>query len=93
MYEAKEFVGRIKNVTRVQYKGQILYNVLMEEHNKMIVNNLLCETLHPNNIIAKLYTRKCQYTDEVRDKIQILLNDCIKKRDYNTYNKTILRIR
>ena len=25
--------------------------------------------------------------------LQMLLNDCIKKRDYTTYNKTVLRIR
>ena len=27
----------------------MLYNVLMEEHDKMVVNNLICETLHPEN--------------------------------------------
>ena len=27
----------------------------METHDKMIVNNLICETLHPENCVAKLY--------------------------------------
>jgi hypothetical protein len=39
----------------VDYSGETLYNVLVEEHDKMIVNNLICETLHPNNPVAKFY--------------------------------------
>ena len=27
----------------------------MENHDKMVVNNLICETLHPENGIAILY--------------------------------------
>ena len=33
-----------------------VYNILLETHNIMMVNNLLVETLHPENDIAKLYT-------------------------------------
>ena len=47
--------AKIKNVKKVNYSGEILYNVLLEEHDKMVVNNLICETLHPNNYLAKLY--------------------------------------
>jgi hypothetical protein len=52
---AKEFVGKVENVRRIKYKGEILYNVLMEECDKMLVNNLICETLDPDSNIAKLY--------------------------------------
>ena len=55
MIKAKEFIGIFENVYKIKYKGEMLYNVLMEKHDKMIVNNLICETLHPENIIAKLY--------------------------------------
>ena len=55
MIKAKEFINMFENVYRVKSKGEILYNVLMEKHDKMIVNNLICETLHPENSIAKLY--------------------------------------
>ena len=27
----------------------------MEDYSKIVVNNLICETLHPDNLIAKLY--------------------------------------
>ena len=31
-----------------------MYNVLLDNHNKMLVNNLICETLDPDNTMAKL---------------------------------------
>jgi len=91
MREAKTFLGKFENVIKVKYTGEILYNVLMEEYSQMRVNNLICETLHPNNIIAKLYTKKCKYTDETRDKIVVLLTKCIQQKDYKTYNKIVQR--
>ena len=33
---------------RQKYNGELLYNVLMEEHNKMSVNNMIVETLDPS---------------------------------------------
>jgi hypothetical protein len=30
--------------------------VLLKKHGKMMINNLICETLHPENITAKLST-------------------------------------
>jgi surface protein len=54
MMKAKEFVNN-ESVAKVPYNGQVLYNVLMEEHDKMVVNNLICETLHPENYVAKMY--------------------------------------
>jgi len=55
MRQAKEFIGLFENVYKIKYNGEILYNVLMEDYDKMVVNNLVCETLHPENSIAKLY--------------------------------------
>ena len=47
--KAIDCVGKFKNVYKVAYKGEILYNVLMEKHDKIVVNNLSCETLYPKN--------------------------------------------
>ena len=55
MIKAKHLVGENENVTFVPYNGQVLYNVLLEEHEKMQVNNLIVETLHPEHKVAKLY--------------------------------------
>ena len=45
----------IPGVLRVPYKGEILYNILLETHTLMAVNNMVIETLHPDNQLAKLY--------------------------------------
>jgi hypothetical protein len=91
MLAAKTFLGKFEKVVKVKYTGEILYNILMADHSHMIVNNLMCETLHPDNIIAKLYTKNCKYTDETRDKIVVLLKECQEKNDYKTYNKIVQR--
>lgn len=49
------FIGKLKNVYKIKYDGEILYNVLMENHDKMVVNNMVCETLNPTGKIAKLH--------------------------------------
>jgi alpha-tubulin suppressor-like RCC1 family protein len=76
-------------VFKIKYNGEVLYNVLMEDYTMMAVNNLVCETLHPNNIISKFYTRQCKYTYEMRNKILVLLEKCVKKKDYTTYHKIL----
>ena len=55
MLKAKSFIEMNDKVYKVKYKGEVLYNVLMESHDKMVVNNLICETLDPKNCVAKLY--------------------------------------
>ena len=42
-------------VTKVSYTGETLYNVLLHHHGTMRVNNMVCETLHPGNVTAKLF--------------------------------------
>lgn len=36
------------NVRRISYKGEILYNVLLDTHDKMVVSNMIVETLSPD---------------------------------------------
>jgi hypothetical protein len=54
MVEAK-YLTKVDGIYKVKYHGEILYNVLMETHEKMVTNNLIVETLHPENIVAELY--------------------------------------
>jgi hypothetical protein len=37
------------------YMGEYVYNVLLKEHSRMNVNGLWCETLDPENDVAKFY--------------------------------------
>ena len=55
MVKAKHLVDEARGVTLVPYNGQVLYNVLLEQYEKMQVNNLIVETLHPEHKVAKLY--------------------------------------
>jgi hypothetical protein len=55
MVKAKHLVDETRGVTLVPYNGQVLYNVLLEQYEKMQVNNLIVETLHPEHKVAKLY--------------------------------------
>ena len=56
MIEAGQLIN--ENIYKVKYNGEILYNILMEDYSQVVVNNLICETLHPDNLIAKLYMGK-----------------------------------
>ena len=56
MTKAKCFVGN-HGIYKIPYKKQVLYNVLLDTHDKMVVNNMICETLDPRNTIAQLYMK------------------------------------
>lgn len=88
MTEAYKFLKHFKNVNKVKYNQEILYNVLMETHEKIKANNLICESLNPKNIIAKIYSLDKEY----KKRIIIIMNHAIKKKDYKTYKKIIKRL-
>lgn len=86
MFCAFEFLNKqFDGVYLVKYNGEILYNVLLETHNKMIVNGLLCETLNPTNIIAKLYKNYSYISHENRERILAYIN---KKNTSNIQTTT-----
>jgi hypothetical protein len=77
MIKAKNLIGVVDGVYNKKYNGEILYNVLLDKHDKMIVNNLIVETLDPENIIAKLYNGN--FSDEVKNNIIVNLNNGAKE--------------
>jgi len=91
--EAYTFVPKFKKIYKVKYNGEILYNILMEEYTTIRANNLICETLDPNNLIAKLDTCQCKYTEEERKMIINLLQDSIRNKDRLRYNKIAKNIK
>jgi hypothetical protein len=89
MRKAIDFIDTYENVYKVKYRGEILYNVLMEKHDKMEVNNMICETLNPQNRIASLYSliknlspeeqrRICKEYNELKIKKSILSDKQLK---------------
>lgn len=85
---AKKFIERFKGIYSVKYENQVLYNVLMEKHYAMIVNNMRVETLNPKNIVAKLYTN--DLNDEQKKELILEIsentNNNRDKHNYKTYN-------
>jgi len=77
--KASEFIGNFDNVIKIHYDGDFLYNILMEKYDTIKVNNLICETLHPDNIIAKIYTT--DLSTEYKNKIIIINNSIMEKED------------
>jgi hypothetical protein len=89
MIEAYKFLKHFKHVTKVKYNGETLYNILLKDYTKIAVNGLICETLHPENVIAKIYTIKSLQN---RNIVIRELNDCILKKDYSNYVKVAKKI-
>jgi surface protein len=85
MRMAKELVELCENVYFIPYNKQTLYNVLLDKHDKMMINNLICETLSPKNIMAKIINSNLS-SSEV-NKIYSELTNVIKKNDISGYKK------
>ena len=99
MVKAKDLVNVIDDVRFIEYDGCVLYNVLLEQHDKMVVNNLIAETLHPENRIAKIFYHFSQSNFSIEgendllryanklysDKIKLFTKN--KKRYSNSKNK------
>jgi hypothetical protein len=87
---AYRFLDFSDQVKKVKYNGETLYNVLLSKHSKMHVNNLVCETLHPDNIIAKLYTNNYTMAEQVQLISQ--LNTSLVERDLESYKTVINKL-
>jgi alpha-tubulin suppressor-like RCC1 family protein len=85
MERARDLVGKVDGILFKKYNGEVLYNVLMEEHSKMVVNNMIVETLDPTNIVAKLYNGN--YTPEEFNLLSLEISDAVKKDDKTKFAK------
>jgi len=90
MVPAERFLNFSSDVKKVKYNGEILYNILLVDYGKVNVNNIVCETLHPDNIIAKLYT--ANYTDDERYTLIHKLNESLKQRHFINYKSIVNKI-
>jgi hypothetical protein len=90
LIEAYKFIHAFHGVHKVEYTGEILYNVLMDDYYTMDVNNLICETLHPKNVIAQIHNSS--YSAEDKKKIYSNLSSVIKNKDTATYKKMAMTL-
>jgi hypothetical protein len=85
---AYRFLDYSDKVKKVKYSGETLYNILLAEYGTINVNNLMCETLHPDNIIAKLYMREL----EEQPRLICQLNSSLEKKDFASYTDVVHRL-
>ena len=85
MVKARDLIGVCKGASKTPYNGEILYNVLLKKHDKMMINNLICETLDPENIVAKIINRKLKQSDV--NKLYAKLNSIMITNDIPAYKK------
>ena len=84
MIKARNIVDLCENVTFIPYNGETLFNVLLKKHDKMMINNLICETLHPENIAAKISQMK---DGQKKNKAIQELSKIIKENNVEEYKK------
>jgi len=93
MQPAYNFVNKFEKVNKVKYNGELLYNILMEEHTIIKANNMICETLSPDNLFAKMYTRQCKYSKEEKERIINILDESMQKKDYKRFKQVTKHIK
>ena len=87
LMESEKLVQYVPTIYKVPYDKKVLYNVLLENYSVMTVNNLIVETLHPNNIIAKIYNG--DYSPEQKNKLIQLVNTYTRRSTENSKKKLI----
>ena len=85
MIKSRELVDLCENVNMIPYNREILYNVVLDSHDKMMINNLVCETLDPDNIMAKIINKN-RSSKEV-NKIYSKLTKIMINNDIKSFNK------
>jgi hypothetical protein len=71
MIKAEEYVGMFPKVSKAPYNQQFLYNILLDDYGLIKVNNMICETLKPNSMIAFLYQKLSTVTEDNDRKLWI----------------------
>lgn len=89
LIEAYRFIGRLRGIYYVKYNGELLYNILMQKHYVININNLKVESLYPKNIVARLYTNN--YTLEEKRSIILKMNEeTLKRHEINMKNNDLI---
>jgi hypothetical protein len=67
---------------QIPYNGETLYNVLLDDYEKMMVNNMICETLDPENPIAKFFRVLPTVSQADRESLIQYNNECAKQNKF-----------
>ena len=73
MIEAIKLVDLNDKIYIKKNKSKFVYNVLLEKYDKMLVNNLIVDTLHPESKIAKYYAKHNYILDKEFEETMLTL--------------------
>jgi surface protein len=82
MILAKDFVKHMENVKKIPYNGEIVYNILLEKYDKMVVNNLICNTMPTNNLLSILYIMLSHVNESEKHNLIEAYNNVVMKKYY-----------
>lgn len=85
MRTAKSFVGKFdRGVRLVKYKGEFLYNIILDDHTNLVnANNLTTETLHTDNMVSKLVKSCLSLSDTEKAAAYTAFNAAQHRRNAN----------
>jgi hypothetical protein len=80
-----------KSIYRIPYNGELLYNILLDNHTYMVINNLICETLDPNSLLAKLHKANLSIPDknQIIQQLRLLTSDRKNKKLYKNITEKL----
>ena len=73
---------RLKGVKRITYDKTFLYNIIMDKYSIIKVNNMFVETLHPLNMMKKLFTNNIflKLADNSKNRLIDKMNNSNKEK-------------
>jgi hypothetical protein len=78
-------LAHMNKATKVPYtRGTFLFNVLLDTHSKMMINNMTAETLHPNNGVAK-FTRAMLEVPDEGDRAEMMYNYNVRAAELGVF--------
>lgn len=77
LVRAEYLIQYIPTIYKIPYNKEKVYNVLLNSHSTMSVNNMIVETMNPNNPLAKVYLGN--YTIKEKNELIKLLNKITTK--------------
>lgn len=80
MILAKDFVKHMENVKKIPYNGEIVYNILLEKYDKMVVNNLICNTMPTNHLLSILYMMLPHLNENEQTKLIETYNNIVMEK-------------
>jgi hypothetical protein len=91
LLKARSVSGVKTNSTTIHpiaYDGQPMYNVLMEDYDVILVNNMVCETLDPDNKMADLHAH-LKYMSHERQQMLVSKFNGISEGNASNTSKSV----